>query len=275
MASLGSLPQGETVRDHLQPSDCRTHLNSTRSTSRINTFVATRPPASLHTCAAARSNREPLVPNTPRPRASCAMVSKLVQSAAHPAVAGSERERGGGGDGTTGMVVTQFVCRRSCESCGSQWSTLGSHECPVRWRQLFPNVLSGIAPPRSCWRRAANQTWARLVPAATHAAEETLTSPSTRACPVLRRSALASATSHGLGNMGLGHGRYLRWAGCLSLIIFMQSAQLDHYAATLDLTADVSPSLPMESVNFAVISAVSGECGVPRMARRHSHTAAS
>ena len=64
-------------------------------------------------------------------------------------------------------------------------------------------------------------------------------------------------------------------SGCLSLIIFVQSAQLDQYAATLDLTVDVSPSPPMQKGKLAVTFAVSGACGVPRMARRHSHTVAS
>ena len=63
--------------------------------------------------------------------------------------------------------------------------------------------------------------------------------------------------------------------GCLSLIIFMQSAQLDQNAATLDLTADVSPSPPMDIGKFAVICAASGASGVPKMARKQNHTAAS
>ena len=64
-------------------------------------------------------------------------------------------------------------------------------------------------------------------------------------------------------------------SGCLSLIILMQSAELDQYAATLVLTADVSPRPPMDSGKFAMICAASGAPGVPRMARKHCHTAAS
>ena len=129
--------------------------------------------------------------------------------------------------------------------------------CPVA--ATVPSVLNGTALPQTCWRRAANQTWAHLVPAATHAAEETLTSPSTKGCPTLRRSALARNSSRP-GNMELGRVMpsmiVSATAKCLSLIIFVQSAQLDQYAATLALTADVSPSPPMERGKLAVIFAV-------------------
>ena len=63
--------------------------------------------------------------------------------------------------------------------------------------------------------------------------------------------------------------------GCLSLTILMQSAQLDQCAATLDLTADVSPRPPMESGKLAVTCASAGTPGDPRMAQRQPHTAAS
>ena len=50
------------------------------------------------------------------------------------------------------------------------------------------------------------------------------------------------------GNMELGRGQcpmtMFATTGCLSLIILMQSAQLDQNAATLDLTADISQVLP-------------------------------
>ena len=55
----------------------------------------------------------------------------------------------------------------------------------------------------------------------------------------------------------------------------MQSAQLDQCAATLDLTADVSPRPPMESGKLAVTCASTGAPGDPRMAQRQRHTAAS
>ena len=60
---LGSVPQGETVHDDLDAA--LMELNAARSRSRTNLSTATRPTASLHTCAAARSSGNPLVPNTP------------------------------------------------------------------------------------------------------------------------------------------------------------------------------------------------------------------
>ena len=89
------------------------------------------------------------------------------------------------------------------------------------------------------------------------------------------RSQLLTAWKHGTWSWAMPSMIVSATTGCLSLIIFKQSAQLDQYAATLDLTADVSPSPPKERGKLAVIFAVSSACGAPRMARRHAHTAAS
>ena len=126
--------------------------------------------------------------------------------------------------------------------------------CPVA--ATLPKVLRGIALLKSCWRRAAHQTWARSVLAATRAQLE---SWGFQSCVMQRLLAAPDSletwswiavnvlNDHVCNNCVL----------CLSLIIFMQSAQLDQNAATLDLTADVNPSPPMDIGKFTVICAAS------------------
>ena len=75
------------------------------------------------------------------------------------------------------------------------------------------------------------------------------------------RSQLLTAWKHGAWSWAMPSMIVSATSKCLSLIIFVQSAQLDQHATTLALTADVSPSPPMERGKLAVIFAWCSEDG--------------
>ena len=82
--NVGSVKEGQPVHDNLQP-PCVCWIPSM-------TFVETRPPPSLQTCAAARSSVNPPCSQDPRLRARCSMVATAVEETATSAGTGGERQ---------------------------------------------------------------------------------------------------------------------------------------------------------------------------------------
>ena len=163
------------------------------------------------------------------------MVAKLVQSAATSAVRGMGRRRRRHNQTRNGcdsirVALQVGIAVRAAEASGPRWDLMSalsgggnSSQCAA-WNSSSNDLLavccqSNLGPfgsgPRSGFNLASCNALSQLLTAWKHGARVAVDAFHDRVCN--------------------------NW---VSVLILMQSAQLDQHAGTLDLTADVSPSPP-------------------------------
>ena len=144
-------------------------LNTARSMSRTKTFVVTRAPASLHTCAAATSRGNPLRPNTPASGHAARWWPSGSSWRPHQQV---REDRGKCGRVDRPSLWPGRLGERSL----LRIETLG--ELSRRPSSQAIRARSSAWSPNSVTRTVANRTWAGLAPLLPHGREPPLPGPS-------------------------------------------------------------------------------------------------
>ena len=194
-------------------------LNSPRSKSRTNWFVDTRASASLHTCAAATSRANPLLPKTPAPEHAARWWPRISSWRPHrhvreETVIESRRRQHNKRRNCWGSIFVTLLVGRAVKT-----AEINGPCCDLNMSNMSapaPSSVRGVV-----WRfSAATQVWVGLAPAPTLL--EVVCQPAlTTAGPQNQLRPTNAGTSSLTGSTGLLHGqsppssRWQLWGGVL------------------------------------------------------------